>query len=409
MADNRNTTRAVAALIALALSTFTYVTAETLPIGLLLPIAHDLHSTVSAVGLLVTFYGLVVVLTSIPLTQLTRRIPRRFILAALLGVFVLTTVVSAFAATYWILMVARVFTALSQALFWSIVVPAAANLFSAQARGRAVSVVFGGSSLAAVLGIPAGTWLGQITSWRVSFLALSGVGLIALIGVARLLPTEAPQQGTAARGSAPNAAKYILLMTMAVLVTTGSFVVFTYVSPFLTDATELSAKTIGPVLFIRGVAGIFGVAISGPLADLSSWLSMVVPIVLQGASFLGMYLFSHNAPITIACVAVSGMSFAVLTTALSSRVLEIAPGSVDIAASGASTAVNLGITAGAFIGSLLVPAYGLRSIALVGAVLSVAALAVVAAEPLARSRPQPGAEDEAADAAANSPLSSAPA
>src|SRR6187402_1760857 len=77
---SRSTARAVGALIALALSTFAYVTTETLPIGLLLPIAEELGSTASAVGLLVTGYGLVVVLTSIPLTHLTRRVSRRLLI-----------------------------------------------------------------------------------------------------------------------------------------------------------------------------------------------------------------------------------------------------------------------------------------------------------------------------------------
>jgi len=105
--------RAIAVLLALATSTFVYVTTETLPIGLLLLIAGDLHTTASAAGLLVTGYGLVVVVTSIPLTHLTRRVPRRHLLPGLLGVFVLATWATAAAPTYGLLLAARVVTALS--------------------------------------------------------------------------------------------------------------------------------------------------------------------------------------------------------------------------------------------------------------------------------------------------------
>lgn len=109
---------------------------------------------------------------------------------------------------------------------------------------------------------------------------------------------------------------------------------------------------------------------------------MVIPIVLQALAMFGLFLFGDKPIAAIALLAASGLSFAVLTTALGSRVLEVAPGSVDLAAAGCSTAVNVGITAGAFIGSILLPGFGVRSTTLVGGVLSLAALAIVLTEPL---------------------------
>ncbi|HEV8163202.1 MAG TPA: MFS transporter, partial [Actinomycetota bacterium] len=121
--------RARIVLLALALSTFLFVTTETLPIGLLPLIAHGLGVTTSAVGLLVTAYGLVVVVASVPLTRLTTRWRRRRLLAVLLAVFVVATAAAAAAPNYPTLLVARVVTALGQALFWAIITPAAAALF----------------------------------------------------------------------------------------------------------------------------------------------------------------------------------------------------------------------------------------------------------------------------------------
>jgi len=167
------TKSAVVVLIALTLAAFSYVTTEALPIGLLPLMARDLGTTASAIGLLVTGYGLIVVLVSLPLTRLTRRLPRRRLLCILLGVFVVAACLSAAAWNYWLLMAARMVTALSQALFWAIVTPAAAGLFRAEVRGRAVSILYAGVSVAALLGIPAGTWLGQQTDWRVAFFALT--------------------------------------------------------------------------------------------------------------------------------------------------------------------------------------------------------------------------------------------
>ena len=163
---------AIIALSVLSLSTFAYVTTETLPIGLLPLIAHDLGSTASAVGLLITAYGLVVVLASIPLTRLTQRIKRRHLLCGLLAVFVVATAASALAQDYQTLLVSRIVTALSQALFWAVVTPATAALFRPEVRPRALSILYAGNSVAALAGVPAGTWLGQQTSWRAAFLVL---------------------------------------------------------------------------------------------------------------------------------------------------------------------------------------------------------------------------------------------
>src|ERR1700744_4607346 len=139
--------RSVVALIALSVAAFAYVTSETLPIGLLGLISRGTHSSLSAGGLLVTWYGLIVVVATLPLTQLTRRGPRPR---------------------------PRGPRALGPAVLWAVVVSSAAGLFPPRVRGRAVGLVFAGSSLAALLGVPAGTWLGPHLRWRGSFRAPCG-------------------------------------------------------------------------------------------------------------------------------------------------------------------------------------------------------------------------------------------
>jgi MFS transporter, DHA1 family, inner membrane transport protein len=404
MEHGHGTARAVGALLALAVSTFVYVTAETLPIGLLLPISADLGVSPSAAGLLVTWYGLVVVVASLPLTQLTRRVPRRPLLSGLLAVFVLATWVSAAASSYRMLLGARVVTALSQALFWAVVVPTAAGLFPPRRRGRVVAVVLGGGSLAAVLGLPLGTWLGQQAGWRAAFLALSGIALAAMVAIAVWLPAGAPGRGHAARGTAPDGRRYLTLMVMTVLAATGTFAAFTYITPFLTEVSRFPAAATGPLLLVRGVAGIVGVAAGGALVDRRPWAAMIAPVAAQAAALLGLYVVGGTPVVAVALVALSGLSFGALTTALASRVLQVAPGSADLAAAGASTAVNVGITAGALVGSMLLPGFGVRGTALAGGLLSLAALAVVLGEPLVAA----GGREPAAAAAPARACSSVP-
>jgi DHA1 family inner membrane transport protein len=380
--------RAVIALGALTVSTFTYVTTETLPIGLLPLIADDLHASWSAVGLLVSGYGLVVVVATIPLTRATHRLPRRALLSTLLGVFVVATAASALASTYWSLLAARLLIALSQAVFWSVVTPVAAGLFDASVRGRAVSILYAGSSLAGVLGVPAGTWIGQATNWRVAFLVLSGLGLLGLVVVATLLPDRSAGEGGADRGSAPDAGRYRAVVVTTALAVTGAFASFTYVSPFLTDVGGLSTSAVGPALLARGVAGVVGVVLVGLVVDRNPWLTMTAAVALQAVALSTQYVLGTTAGAAVVAVAASGFGLAALSAVLGARVLVVAPGSTDMAAAGTSTAFNVGITAGALIGGVLLPAAGVRSTALAGAVLTLAALATVLAEPAiaARSR-----------------------
>ncbi|TDD46127.1 MFS transporter [Nonomuraea terrae] len=386
MRDRFGSKTAILTLIALTLAVFLYVTTEALPIGLLPLIATDLGTSASAVGLLVTGYGLIIVVVSLPLTRLTRRLPRRRLLCVLLAVFVVATLVSAVAWDYWLLMGARMVTALSQALFWAVVTPAAAGLFRAEVRGRALSILYAGASTAALAGIPAGTWLGQLTDWRVAFLALSGLGLLVLVTVAAVLPNTPPGQGAADRGSAPDRGRYLSIVATTATAITGAFTAFTYISPFLTGVTGFAESSIGPLLLARGIAGLAGVVAVGCLIDRHGWLTMTGLIGLQALALAGQYAFGSSQVATIIMISLSGFTLAGLTAALGSRVLVYAPGESVMASAGTSTAFNTGITAGALFGSVLLPGPGVHSTALVGALLSSVAFAIALAEPLFSSR-----------------------
>jgi DHA1 family inner membrane transport protein len=378
--------RLTAAVLSLGLGSFTYVTAESLPIGLLPSMAAGLHVSESEVGLLVGAYGLVVVLTSIPLTVVTRHVRRRTLLTRLLVLFVAATAVAALAPGYEIMLVARVVTGLSQALFWSIVVPAAAELAPAERRGRAVALVFGGASLAAVLGVPIGTAIGEVAGWRMAFVALAGLGVAAWIAAVALLPVKPPAQTTAQPRSRPWG-PYIILVIVTALVTTGTFAAMTYVVPFLVDVAGFPLSAVGPLLLLRGVAGLVGVAIGGSLADRSAARAIEIAIAAQVVALFAMGALPASPLAAAAFLALSGLAFSALTAGLGTRVIEVAPGSVDVASAGTSTAVNIGITTGAFLGGLLLPLAGVRTILLVAGVMSLAGLVVALAD---RERPERG-------------------
>lgn len=374
--------RPVVALAGLSLGAFAFVTLETLPIGLLQPIGTDLGVGEVAVGWLVTVYAGIVVISGLPLTYLLRSAPRRRVMTAVLLVFVVCTVGSAAAPTYEALVVARIGSALSQAVFWSLVVPTAGGLVAPSYRGRAVATVFAGSSIAAIAGLPAGTWLGQLAGWRTAFLGLAAVGAVAAVLVVACLPATpnspptAGQNGTSRRTAGP----YIRLVTALALLVTGSFAFFTYLSPYLTQVALLSAAAVGTVLLVRGIFGVIGVWWGGLLVDRRPGHASVLPTAAQAAALFGLFAFPHSLPLVVVLTGITGLAFSMVTTAAASRVLQVAPGHPDLASSGASTAVNVGIAAGALLGGLAISHAGPAAPPLAAAIVTTLGLMLVVAE-----------------------------
>lgn len=364
---------AVAALAALAASAFCFVVGESMPVGLLPLIASGLRSSITAVGLLVTGYAAVVVLVSAPLTHLTRRLPRRQLLTGLLAVFAVSTLAAAAAPGYWWLFGARVVTALAQAVFWSIVAVTAAGLFSPSSRGRALSGVFAGTSLAVVVGVPAATWVGQEAGWRVPFLILSGIGLLDLLVVAWLIPPT-QDDAHARAGTHPDARRYRLLVATTALAVAGTFTAFTYVSPFLTQVGGLALRDVAPVLLLSGAAGAISVAVTGAVLDRRPHLATVGPVALLAASLLGMFWLGASGWGAAGFQALEGFSLAGIAVSLQGRVLIVAPRRADIASAWYSASFNVGIASGPAVGAGVISVFGLRATALAGAILAGLAL-----------------------------------
>jgi len=368
---------ALAALGALGAAAFCFVTTENLPVGLLDVISADLHASVPSIGLLVTAYAVVVALTSAPLTHLTRGAPRRLLLCGLVATFVVATLVSAEAADYWWLLGARVVTALAQAVFWSVAAVTAVSLFGPAVRAKAVAGVLGGGSVAVVLGVPAGTWLGEQGGWRLPFLVLSGIGLVILVAIGLLLPAYHPAQTHAAVGSQPDRYRYRLLMLSTALIVGGYFTTYTYVSNFLVRVAHLAPHDVAAVLLLAGLGSAIGVGAAGAFFDRLPRLAAVVPLALVTASLVGLFVFGTSRLGAEVLVSTASLGLGSFVIANQNRVLLFAPASTDVASAWASSAFNVGIAGGSFAGGLVLNAAGVRLTALVGAAMAVLALVVV--------------------------------
>lgn len=373
---------------ALMLSAFSFNTTENLPIGLLKLMAADLDTSLQSVGYLVSGYGLTVAVASLPLAQVTRRSPRRFVLCGVLAVLFLASLLPGLVSSYGLLLVARVATALAQALFWAVMGPVAVGLFSPQVRGRVIGLLSAGGALATVAGVPAGNWLGRHTDWQLPFAVLSVLALISVVAIGALLPTSRPEAGHAAYGAEPDAHRFAVILAVTLLSVTGVFAGFTYIVSFLQSISGFSGDAVTGLLGAFGLGGFVGITMAGPLLDRLPRATLTVPVAVQSVALLALYADARSKVAVSLAVALLGAAAGPIFMATQSRILRVAPGRTEIGLAANSAAFNVGVAVGALCGGLVLHALGARETFLVGGLLTVVALVILGAADLLPTRPR---------------------
>jgi predicted MFS family arabinose efflux permease len=276
--------------------------------------------------------------------------------------------------------------ALAHAIYWSVVARTAAGLVQPGMRGPALGIVYAGASLSSVAGLPAATWLGQHTSWRVATLAAAALGLVALVIVATLLPGDGNTEIPSDVGRHADGRRYAILLVTLALAVTGTFATLTYVSPFLTSVAGFPQRDVGPILFVQGAAGVTGVWLASRHVTRRPRAVLLGGVAVVSCAMLALAAAGHVQVAVVALLAVYGCGFSALVVGGQNRLLDVVPGNPDVASAGYSATFNIGIGGGALVGGLLLPSAGVRSTPLVGGALAAAALAVLLAEPALATR-----------------------
>lgn len=374
--------RRVWVVAGLVVAAFGFNTTENLPIGLLSRIAGDLHVSLGSVGYLVSGYGLTVAVVSLPIAQLTRNIPRRYVLSVLLAVLCAATWVSVLGSSFGVLLGARIVTAVCQALFWAVQGPVAVGLFAPAMRGRVMAVMSAGGAFATVLGVPAGTWLGQQYGWRVPFVVVGGLALVSLVVVGGLLPTAPPGESHGAFGIAPDRRRFLIVVASTALSVTGVFAGFTYIVAFLTGVGGFSGGSVSTLLGVFGGAGVAGVVLAGPHLRRRARRALLLLVGVQAVALLGLYAGARVQWVVVVMTALLGVSAAPVYTVTQSRVLHVAPGRTELALATNSAAFNVGVALGALVGAAVLGPFGVRSAFLLGGLFTLVALVVLGGEAL---------------------------
>lgn len=343
-------------LLALGLASFGIGTTEFVIMGLLPNVAQDLAVTIPQAGLLVTGYALSVTFGSPFLAVATARLDRRRALLLLMAVFIAGNALCAIAANYWLLMGARIVTALCHGAFFGLGAVVASALVEPRQRAQAIAMMFAGLTLANVLGVPFGTAIGEALGWRTTFWAVVAIGLVAAAALATWLPRDIPVPAVAFRQEARSIAstQVVLAMAISVLASASLFSVFTYIAPILQDVTHLSAHGVTIMLLIFGVGLTIGNVIGGRLGD---WKLMpsVIGIFCVLMPVLALFSFTSHmvVPAAVTLFVWGALVFA-LVSPLQMRVVTAAADAPNLASTVNQGAFNFGNATGAWVGGLAI-------------------------------------------------------
>jgi len=365
------------ALIALTIAAYAIGTTEFVIVGLLPTVASDLHITLPLAGLIVSVYALGVTFGAPILTALTGRLERKPLMLGLMALFIVGNMVAASAPSYEILMIGRVLSAFAHGVFFSVGATIAADLVPENKRGSAIAMMFMGLTVAIVTGVPLGTWIGQNFGWRATFWAVSAIGLVALTGIAALLPRTLQKAEPASlmdQLRVLGSGRLLIVYGMTALGYGGTFVAFTYLTPILQDITGFSEGYVSYILMLYGIAIAIGNIVGGRISNDNPVRALTVLFALQ-AIVLVLFSFSAVSPrFTLITLAALGFLQFANVPGLQLYVVQLAkehrPGAVDVASALNIAAFNLGIALGAWLGGLVVESQlGLIATPWVGAIL----------------------------------------
>ncbi|MDN2712564.1 MFS transporter [Janthinobacterium sp. SUN118] len=374
-----------ASIYLLSLCSFAFGLSEFIAAGLLSGLARDLHASVAAAGGAIAAYALGAAIGAPILTAVLARRPTRQVLAATMIVLALGSVAMAMAPGLGVLLGVRFAVGLAHGVFMAVASHAATSLVDPGRAGRALSIVWLGLTLALAGGVPLGTWLGAVSSWRSVFAAIGALALCGGAGLLWAMPRarrQAPAVSALASLRAILRPPLLLAAGVAALVSVATFSFFTYVSPFLLQLGGLGAGWLGAAMLCFGVCAIGGNLLGGWCADRAdAQRSAVLALAALALNLLLFYLLRGQPVALLVLCGSLGMLFFALVTLSTMRLLRLAqqhcPGSDAVAAGLNIAAFNLGTAAGGAMGGMLIVAFGLASIAIGGALAALLAMLVL--------------------------------
>lgn len=393
MQDGNSTGRRVpAALIALMIGAFGIGMTEFIVAGLLPEIGRDLGVSLSSAGLLVSGYAAGVAVGAPLVTALTGRVDRKTLLLALMAIFVVGNLVGAVAPTYEVLMLSRVVAAFAHGTFFAVGAIVATQVVPAGRGAAAIAMMFTGLTFANVVGVPAGTLIGQSFGWRATFWVITAVGIAGAILIALLVPRLPVAEPASIRREIGVLGRPQVLLALAVTLFGygGIFVAFTFIAPILREIGGFSPSMVTVLLVVFGLGLVVGNNIGGKLADRSVMRTLLGVLALLAGVLAVFSVTDHNQVAAVVTLFLLGAAGFGTVPGLQLRVVEKAEGAPNVASAMNIAAFNVGIAGGSLLGGFVVDSpLGLGATPWVGALVTLVGLVLAGVSALVdRRRPR---------------------
>lgn len=343
---------------------------EFVMMGLLEDIAADLQVSIPQAGYLISAYALGVVIGAPLLVLLAGNIAPKKLLLWLMILFTFFNALSMFATGYDFLLVTRLLSGLPHGAFFGVGAVVASRLAEKGKEARAISVMFAGLTIANILGVPLGTFIGHHFHWHYTFAIITVIGIATLLAIKTWMP---PLPVTASLSKAEQlsffgkADAWLLTLTIAIG-TGGLFSWFSYISPLLTKMALFPEDTVSYILILAGLGMFTGNWLGGRLADkFTPAYTVIALLVSMGASLLLVYLFANHQAATLVMTFVTGAVAFALIAPIQLLIITTSKGMEMLAAAVSQAAFNIGNALGAFLGGIpLAQGYPYNSPELVG-------------------------------------------
>jgi predicted MFS family arabinose efflux permease len=364
-------------VVGVSLGILSIVTAEMLPVGLLGPMGSSFGLSAGRTGWLMTMPGLVAAVAAPVVTVMTARLDRRVMLCVLIGVLAVADFLAAAAPVYWLELGSRVLVGLVIGGFWSIGAGLAGRLVAERSAVRATAVIFSAVPLGSVLGVPAGTFLGEIAGWRLSFVVLGLLTLAVLSGLYAFVPPLPPQQVTrpAVLREALGRRDTGLALVLTCLIVTAHFGTYTYVTTFLREF--LRPELISGLLLVYGVAGLVGNLVAGSTAGQHLRTTFLTCAGLIAAATLLLPVLGRSTAGALILLVVWGFGYGGVPVCSMSWFARAVPEAREAATVLFTSSFQAMLSVGALLGGLVVDAWSVSVVMVCGGLCAVLTSAVL--------------------------------
>ncbi|HWA19394.1 MAG TPA: MFS transporter [Devosia sp.] len=348
------------ALLALFAAAFAIGTSEFVIAGILPAVSTDLAISIPTAGLLVSLYALGVAIGGPLLATFTGRFPRKMLLLVYVTIFTIGYVVCALAPSYTTLLIARMVISLIHGAYFGSAMVTATTVVEEKRRGFAVALILAGLTVANVVGVPLGTAIGTAFGWRMTFWAVAALGVLSLLAIALLVPTDSAHEGQSGSllseikvlGREPVLTSLLIIMSQTV----GQFALFTYISPLLTNVSGIPLEAVPWLLLVFGAGSTLGVLLGGRLADWKLMASLTGILAVQLVIYLLMLPLAGSPWIMAVLVLIWGGTAFAFGSPVQTRILSNTQDAPLLAASLIPSAFNIAIAVGAWLGGALIDA-----------------------------------------------------